>query len=53
MHKIGRLNTIYVPFETRHEKGRNPLIPSTNQKVGGSNPFSRTMTSVLIAFEKL
>ena len=42
MHKIGRSNTIYAPFETRHEKGRNPLIPSTNQKVGGSNPFSRT-----------
>ena len=29
------------------------VVLTTNQKVGGSNPFWRTMASVLIAFETL
>ena len=39
-------------FAARYKMFQYGSKVSTNQKVGGSNPFSRTMASGLIAFEK-
>ena len=44
MHKNVLSGTIYRLLEIGDEKGQKPLISSTNQKVAGSNPSSRTKT---------